>query len=191
MSRLIFWKKSATDNKSMNNYPACKHRKSLRTSVWLVIEGPPCRLSHSGNVNTGGWIQNGKPVYKIIRNITKHKWIIWLYRISFLGILVLQSRLKGHNYAFIEAYQPLLGTFHSHLPWKGVPPSLTISPLKKPWRGRLIADVRPWSPRSLMKQDGKRHEIQAITVVPTKSDSDIIFCLQLLNKTLTCTLYLS
>ena len=27
--------------------------------------------------------------------------------------------------------------------------------------------------------------------MPTKSDSDIIFCLQLLSKTLTCTLYLS
>ena len=26
-----------------------------------------------------------------------------------------------------------------------------------------------------------------LTVVPTKSDSDIIFCLQLLSKTLTCT----
>ena len=30
-----------------------------------------------------------------------------------------------------------------------------------------------------------------ITVVPTKSDSDVIFCLQLLSKTLTCTLHLS
>ena len=29
------------------------------------------------------------------------------------------------------------------------------------------------------------------TVVPTKSDSDEIFCLQLLSKTLTCTLNLS
>ena len=29
------------------------------------------------------------------------------------------------------------------------------------------------------------------TVVPTKSDSDIIFCLQLLSKTLTCKLHLS
>ena len=30
-----------------------------------------------------------------------------------------------------------------------------------------------------------------ITVVPTKSDSDVIFCLQLLGKTLACTLHLS
>ena len=30
-----------------------------------------------------------------------------------------------------------------------------------------------------------------ITVVPTKSESDILFCLQLLSKTLTCTLHLS
>ena len=30
-----------------------------------------------------------------------------------------------------------------------------------------------------------------ITVVSTKSDSDVIFCLQLLSKTLTCTLHLS
>ena len=29
-----------------------------------------------------------------------------------------------------------------------------------------------------------------ITVVPTNSDSDVIFCLQLLRKTLTCTLHL-
>ena len=28
------------------------------------------------------------------------------------------------------------------------------------------------------------------TVVPTKSDSDVIFCLQLLSKILTCTLHL-
>ena len=28
------------------------------------------------------------------------------------------------------------------------------------------------------------------TVVPTKSDSDVILCLQLLSKTLTCTLHL-
>ena len=30
-----------------------------------------------------------------------------------------------------------------------------------------------------------------VTVVPTKSDSDVIFCLKLLSKTLTCTLHLS
>ena len=29
------------------------------------------------------------------------------------------------------------------------------------------------------------------TVLPTKSDSDVILCLQLLSKTLTCTLHLS
>ena len=29
------------------------------------------------------------------------------------------------------------------------------------------------------------------TVVPTENDSDVIFCLQLLSKILTCTLYLS
>ena len=29
------------------------------------------------------------------------------------------------------------------------------------------------------------------TVVPTKSDSDVVFCLQLLSKTLTCTHHLS
>ena len=32
---------------------------------------------------------------------------------------------------------------------------------------------------------------QKCTVMPTKSDSDIIFCLQFLSKTLTCTLRLS
>ena len=34
-------------------------------------------------------------------------------------------------------------------------------------------------------------EIFRGTAVPTKSDSDVIFCLQLLSKTLTCTLHLS
>ena len=32
--------------------------------------------------------------------------------------------------------------------------------------------------------------ILSASVMPTKSDSDIIFCLQLLSKTLTCTLHL-
>ena len=36
----------------------------------------------------------------------------------------------------------------------------------------------------------RRHMIN-YTVVPTKSDSDAIFCLQLLSTTLTCTLHLS
>ena len=37
----------------------------------------------------------------------------------------------------------------------------------------------------------KKVQLNPITVVPTKRDSDLIFCLQLLNKTLTCTLHLS
>ena len=34
-------------------------------------------------------------------------------------------------------------------------------------------------------------ENNSITAVPTKSDSDVILCLRLLSKTLTCTLYSS
>ena len=34
-------------------------------------------------------------------------------------------------------------------------------------------------------------ESRGTTVLPTKSDSDVIFCLQLLSKTLTRTLHLS
>ena len=37
----------------------------------------------------------------------------------------------------------------------------------------------------------KKKKKKKITVVPTKSDSDEMFCLQLLSKTLTCTLHLS
>ena len=33
--------------------------------------------------------------------------------------------------------------------------------------------------------------VEARTIVPTKSDSDVIFCLQMLSKILTCTLHLS
>ena len=33
--------------------------------------------------------------------------------------------------------------------------------------------------------------INTCTVVPTKSDSDVVFCLHLLSKTLTCTLHFS
>ena len=36
-----------------------------------------------------------------------------------------------------------------------------------------------------------KEETMIATVVPTKSDSDVIFCLQLLGKTLACTLHLS
>ena len=36
-----------------------------------------------------------------------------------------------------------------------------------------------------------RCKIHLGIVVPTKSDSDIIFCLQLVSKTLTCTRHLS
>ena len=32
---------------------------------------------------------------------------------------------------------------------------------------------------------------QVRTVLPAKSDSDVVFCLQLLSKTLTCTLHFS
>ena len=38
---------------------------------------------------------------------------------------------------------------------------------------------------------GVWYSLLATTVVPTKSDSDVIFCLRLLSKTLTCTLHLS
>ena len=37
---------------------------------------------------------------------------------------------------------------------------------------------------------GSVYIINAYTVVPTKSDSDVIICLQLLSKTLTRTLHL-
>ena len=40
-------------------------------------------------------------------------------------------------------------------------------------------------------KDHQQRTKLAATVVPTKSDSDVIFCLQLLSKTLTCTLHLS
>ena len=38
---------------------------------------------------------------------------------------------------------------------------------------------------------GHGSAISSATVVPTKSDSDVILCLQLLSKTLTCTLHFS
>ena len=37
----------------------------------------------------------------------------------------------------------------------------------------------------------KIKEIPVSTVLPVKSDSDVVFCLQLLSKILTCTIYLS
>ena len=33
--------------------------------------------------------------------------------------------------------------------------------------------------------------MQYVTVLPAKSDNDVVFCLQLLSTTLTCTLHLS
>ena len=35
------------------------------------------------------------------------------------------------------------------------------------------------------------YSVRLDTVLPTKSDSDVILCLRLLSKTLTCTLHLS
>ena len=46
-------------------------------------------------------------------------------------------------------------------------------------------DYGGWRHRCLL------HTGRSGTVVPTKSDSDVIFCLQLISKTLTCTLHLS
>ena len=52
--------------------------------------------------------------------------------------------------------------------------------------------------KAIMEVYGKYFQVGALlvilinaTVVPTKNDSDVIFCLQLLSKTLTCTLHLS
>ena len=43
-----------------------------------------------------------------------------------------------------------------------------------------------------MKQVGlAADDLKVTTVVPNKSDSDVILCLQLLSKTLTCTLHLT
>ena len=48
---------------------------------------------------------------------------------------------------------------------------------------------------STCKEKSIRKKVKVVewscTVVPTKSDSDVIFCLQMLSKTLTCTLHLS
>ena len=38
---------------------------------------------------------------------------------------------------------------------------------------------------------GQHPKVDKSTVLPTKSDSDVIFCLLLFSKTLTCTLHLS
>ena len=56
--------------------------------------------------------------------------------------------------------------------------------------GQLVST----GPKSLFSQSYQlrmdRRSVNS-TVVPTKSDSDVILCLQLLSKTLTCTLHLS
>ena len=43
----------------------------------------------------------------------------------------------------------------------------------------------------IKKEKKKNHSCTNGTVVPTKSDRDVILCLQLLSKILTCTIHLS
>ena len=43
----------------------------------------------------------------------------------------------------------------------------------------------------ILSKHGQHQKVDKSTVVPTKSDSDVIFCLLLFSKTLTCTLHLS
>ena len=43
----------------------------------------------------------------------------------------------------------------------------------------------------ILESRRKVSDVSKTTVVPTNSDSDVRFCLQLLSKTLTCTLHLS
>ena len=52
---------------------------------------------------------------------------------------------------------------------------------RHPTKCDVINDVKTMS----------RKKIKCITIVPTKSDGDVIFCLQMFNKTLICTLHLS
>ena len=48
-----------------------------------------------------------------------------------------------------------------------------------------------WFTSSLQTKLKQKHNNTNATVLPAKSDSDVVFCLQLLSKTLTCTLHLS
>ena len=43
----------------------------------------------------------------------------------------------------------------------------------------------------ILSKHGQHQKVDKSTVVPTKSDSDVIFCLLLFSKTLTCKLHLS
>ena len=61
-------------------------------------------------------------------------------------------------------------------------PRDSTSILKEPHDSKSVLEALPG------KLDIKRH---SPTVMPTKSDSDVILCLELLSKTQTCTLHLS
>ena len=60
--------------------------------------------------------------------------------------------------------------------------------------GRLKREIPKKGKKKTSKYDQEISQLQITkdsTVPPVKSDSDVIFCLQLLSKTLTCTLHLS
>ena len=64
-----------------------------------------------------------------------------------------------------------------------------IGPRSGPTFGRLVGpDPCSICSQMLSADDTRR---QRVTVVPTKSDSDVMLCLQLLSKTLPCTLHFS
>ena len=43
----------------------------------------------------------------------------------------------------------------------------------------------------LLEEVSVNNSLSKYTIVPAKSDSDVVFCSQLLSKTLTCTLHIS
>ena len=89
---------------------------------------------------------------------------------------VLDSRLRG-------------GGFEPHRRRCVVPLSKNINPslvLVQPRKTRPFL-----TKRLLMGRKESLRQTNKATVVPTKSDSDVIFCLQLLSKILTLTLRLS
>ena len=63
--------------------------------------------------------------------------------------------------------------------------------LREAVAGRIVIHMRNVNGQKVVHIAMLQVNVCGVTVVPTKSDSDVILCLQLLSKTLTCTLHLS
>ena len=144
-----------------------KKMQFLISELNFILGRPAYRRTNCGSVCLGTLFYPAFSQTNIATNFTGAQW---------LSGRVLDSRPRGR---WFEPHQRHCGMPLS----KNINPSLVLVQPRK---------TRPFlTERLLMGRKESLRQTNKATVVPTKSDSDVIFCLQLLSKILTFTLRLS